>query len=362
MNSHLLLLGVSLPDSFTDDLKQAGYFLHVAKTEVEALLALQQHHPAGVLVNISEPAMNGIRFCGLVKTQDSDSRVIALHQGEPYLQQAALVAGADVVMSSPPDPLHLKKWLEMPDDGDNVGTNTVLATDTDDVLGTTAILSHDLKSPISIIISTLEVLVTIHGDDEEGNLRLLRGALSAAYRQMNLIADMLDLMRLEMGAYELECHPCNLTELVKDYMDVDAQKLTANKSLRYEINLANTPLVANLDANLTWRMLNALVDNINKFTVENDLVRIETNVSGENAILSFTDSGRPIVAGFERRIVERAPQWKDREAGTRTSVAMGLPFVFAAAKAQGGSLSAHTDPQTHLTTFMLTFPAIKVGE
>lgn len=359
MNLHLLLFGDALPVSLHDDLIKAGYTLHAANTEADALSALQQYKPAGVLVSISDPVLNGIRFCGLVKGAASDIRVIALHRGEPYLQQAALVAGADVVMSSPPDAAHLKKWLEMSDEGDRGTASTMLAASSDDVLGTTAILSHDLKSPISIIISTLEVLVSLHSGDDDGNLRLLRGALSAAYRQMNLIADMLDLMRLEMGAYELECHPCNLTEMVKDYMDTDAQKLTANKSLRYEMNLSDVPLVAKLDANLTWRMLNALVDNINKFTVENDLVRLETSISGEHVILSFTDSGRPIAAGFERRIVERAPQWQDREAGTRTSVAMGLPFVYAAAKAQGGSLSAHTDTQTHLTTFMLTFPRDK---
>lgn len=355
MTPLILLFGDAPPESFHTQLAQAGYTLRL--TQGEALAAVREFKPAAVLVDVSNPSFNGIGVIGLVKAHDNSIRVIAFHRGERYLQQAALAAGADAALPGPPDPAQLQKRLNGP--GETFGN--LIANGTEDVLGTTAILSHDLKSPISIIISTLEVLVALHSGDDS-SLRLLRGALSAAYRQINLIADMLDLIRLEMGAYELECHPCNLVELVRDFMDTDAPKLTASKILLYEMKLSDTPVVACLDANLAWRMLNALMDNINKFTVENDLVRVEVKTSGEDVILSFADSGRPITAGFEHRIVERPPLWQEREAGTRTSVAMGLPFVFAAAKAQGGRFSAHTDPATRLTLFTLIFPVFKAGE
>jgi acetyl-CoA decarbonylase/synthase complex subunit delta len=102
-----LLFGNALPVSLHDDLRQAGYTLHAAKTEADALSALQQYKPVGVLVSVSDPVLNGIRFCGLAKAEDSNVRVIALHQGEPYLQQAALVAGADVVILRHPESVRL---------------------------------------------------------------------------------------------------------------------------------------------------------------------------------------------------------------------------------------------------------------
>ncbi|MBI5670799.1 MAG: HAMP domain-containing histidine kinase [Chloroflexi bacterium] len=356
MTSLILLFGDTPSDTLQTQLSQAGYSLRRARGKT--LAAVRAAKPVAVLVEVSNPTLNGIHLIGQLKAHDATLPVIALHRGEHYLQQAALVAGADAVLPAPPDPAHLLKRLR----GVSETFGSIVANGSQDMLGTAAILSHDLKSPISIIISTLEVLIAMHTGDDDGTLRLLRGALSAAYRQLNLLGDMLDLMRLEIGAYELECHPCNLVELVQDYMVADAPKLTANKTLLVEMNLSPTPLIACLDANLTWRILNTLMDNINKFTVENDLVRVTAQTSGNSIVLTFADSGRPITAGFERQIVEQPPLWQDREAGTRTSVAMGLPFIFAAAKAQNGQFRAYTDPVTHLTTFTLTFPVYQAGD
>lgn len=338
----------------------ADYTLHVPPP-ADVITTVDMLRPVAVIVDLSNPLLNGIRVCGLVKLHQPSVRVIAVHRDEPYLRQAALAAGADAVLDFPPEPQQLRACLVQRDELDIGAINAVLNTMTEDVLGTTSILSHDLKSPISIIISTLEVLVAVYDSDHDSNMRLLRGALSAAYRQISLVTDLLDLMRLELGAYELERHPCNVAELVRDFMDAEVKKLTVNKDFRLEVNLPDQALVADVDANLIWRMLYALVDNINKFTVHNDLLRVEGRNEGQFVTLTFVDSGRPIAPGFERRIVERPPQWKDREAGTRTSVAMGLPFVYAAARAQGGSLSARSDPQTDLTTFTLTLPAAKIG-
>jgi len=355
----LLLVGDGLLEAFQP--LASDYTLRVADSADVAVL-LDTLHPVGVVVDISSPAQNGIRVCALVKTQQPPVRVLAIHRSEPYLHQVALAAGADAALDFPPDWRQVREWLAKPDDFDIGAINAVLSHMADDVLGTTAILSHDLKSPISIIISTLEVLVAIAGPDDDGNLRLLRGALSAAYRQISLITDMLDLMRLELGAYELERHPCDVAELVRDFINAEVHKLAVNKDFRLEMRLPDEPLLAEVDATLVWRMFYAMVDNINKFTVQNDLLRVEGGYDGASVVLKFVDNGRPIAPGFERRIIERAPQWKDREAGTRTSVAMGLPFIYAAAKAQGGSLTAASDPQTGLTTFTLTLPAAQPDE
>jgi K+-sensing histidine kinase KdpD len=285
---------------------------------------------------------------------------MALYGGETYLQRAALAAGADTVALLPPDLTLLKNWLAQTHPPSSSLTTAVLGSKTDDLPDMTAMLMHDLKSPISIIISTLEVVVATCESDETmvSMLKLLRGALAAAYRQMYLITDMLDMVRLDLLTYELECHPCNLVEVVKDFIADESTTLT-EKKIRLEMELPDIPLVANVDAKLVWRMCWALLDNVLKFTIHDDLLRISGGVDGENVVIHFTDSGRPVMAGFEHQVLQHAPRWSDRQAGTRTSVAMGLPFVHAAAKAQGGSIRVHSDPVSKLTNFTLVFPQLK---
>jgi two-component system sensor histidine kinase KdpD len=231
----------------------------------------------------------------------------------------------------------------------------------EDVIGVTAILGHDLKSPISIIISTLEVLISINADDDEtsSNMRLLRGALAAAHRQMNMVNDLLDLARLEAGVYELERHSADMAQLISECMDAESLLLAA-KRIRVEINLPapNTGPVASVDRALMYRICSALVDNVLKFTVHDDYLRVSVKAEDGYAVVTFTDNGRLIHAGYEQMILEQAPNWDKRQAGTRTSVAMGLPFAYAAVLAQGGTMTAASNPQLGETTFTLSFPAI----
>lgn len=360
MNGILLVASSELLTSLQPEIAQTGLQSYEARTGAEALRLLAEVQPQAALVEVSGADLNGVQICGQLKSSPEALRVMALHRGEAFLHRAALAAGADAAVDYPRESAALRDWLMKKDTPAlRHGEDVLLGSRLDDVLDTTAMLVHDLKSPIGIVISTLEVLISMQDSGSDGVMRLLRGALSAAYRQMHLVLDMLDLIRLDVHAYELDCHPCNLPELVKDFLASEGNAIIAAKKLQHEVLVAETPLVACVDATLIWRMLNALIDNVVKFTVQGDLLRISIHPEDDRVALTFTDNGRSIFPGYERRIVERAPRWKDREAGTRTSVAMGLPFVYAAARAQGGEMTASSDPKTGMTTFKLTFPAVK---
>ncbi len=345
-----------------DQLEPLSFQLNHAADMEQALRLADQHEPSLIIVDVSLPTLNGLWCCGQMRARFPSAYLVALCQGEPYLYHAATMLGVDLVLSVPADWPLLGAWV-----GPRVHrprlpqmTEFLLGSTTDDVVGTVAILSHDLKSPISIIISTLEVLISIYEADPgmASSLRLVRGALSAAYRQMNLVSDFLDLIRLEMNIYDLDCHPADLAALVRDALQAEASVLSSKK-LRVEVELpTETPLVASVDQGLFSRMCSALLDNVIKFTVHNDLLRVTGRREGANILITFADTGRPIYPGYERQILERAPHWQSRQAGTRTSVAMGLPFVYRAAKAQDGDLQVNSDPVTGLTTFTLILPAL----
>ena len=60
-------------------------------------------------------------------------------------------------------------------------TGNLLGNGVKDITGTTWLLGHDLKSPTAIIISTLEMVIALHEDDEDmaHTVHLLKGALVA---------------------------------------------------------------------------------------------------------------------------------------------------------------------------------------
>lgn len=365
MKLHVVYVG-SDAEAFLQPLRAQlaplGFQVHHTIDMGAAAALIRQVEASLIIVDISLPDMNGLLCCHQLRAAFPSTCIVALGRGEPDLYEAALAVGVDLVLNVPVEWHTLSKWTmprvnrpRHPQDAD-----FLLGSTTNDFAGTTAILSHDLKSPISIIISTLEVLISIYESDPSmaSSLRLVRGALSAAYRQMNMVSDFLDLIRLEMDIYELDCHPADLAELVREALQIEASVLSS-KRLRVEVELpTDTPLIASVDHGLFGRMCSALLDNVVKFTVHDDLLRVSGHRDGDMIVLSFADTGRPIYPGYERQILERAPHWQSRQAGTRTSVAMGLPFVYRAAKAQDGDLQASSDSVTGLTTFTLRLPAL----
>lgn len=239
-------------------------------------------------------------------------------------------------------------------------TGKILGSSVEDVLGAAWLLGHDLKSPMSIVISALEMLIFMHEADENmaSSVNLMRGTLAAANREYNMISDLLDLARLEADQYELERYDVDIAILVREAVENEAYAVKT-KQLKLEIDLPqDAGLMVNVDLDLFRRAVSALVDNTTKFTVKDDVLRVAARRAGNMIEVTFTDNGRTIFPEFEQHIMERAPQWEKRQAGSRTSVGMGLPFVNAVTKVHGGIFSGKTDPKTKLTTFTLLIPAL----
>jgi signal transduction histidine kinase len=363
LSEHLILVGRPSPEALeplTIRLQNLGYTLSIAADEEETLRLLRARPPRGVLVDIAMPEINGVAVCRAVRrAADGKAAIIALNQGEAALRQAALEAGADLVLDEPINWADLRHWLAAPHtlNGHLLAEGALLGQTRADALGSAALLSHDLKSPISVIISSLEVMLTFEEEDgmPEATRRLLRGALSAAQRQLNLVSTLVDLPRLELGVYELQLAEVDLGHVVRAGLEKDAYTFDV-KGLEVKLDLPAAPLLVQADQELLQHVVAALIDNTMKFTVRGDTLTVWVSQEKHQAVLRFTDSGRPIQPGFERDIMTRAPQWERRQAGARTSVALGLPFIDAVARAHGGDFSAGSTPDGRQTSFTFRLP------
>lgn len=364
MSDHIILIGKPTAQTLEPmgvKLQDLGYNLHVVTTSAQALALMRNAKPSAVLVDVCQPELDGIAICQKIKAQMNGHAVplIALNDNQTTLRKAALAAGVDMVIDYPVNWLDLKSWLGGPrtSKGLPISPGTMLGRTREEVLGSAALLSHDLKSPISLVISSLEVLTNLYEDEgaQDTTIRLLNGALHAAYRQMNMVTELIDLARLELDSYELQLEEVDLVQLLRDRLEIDSYVVTV-KGLRLEMQMADEPVLLQVDRDLLVRVISALLENAIKFTVRDDLLRISVRREGRWAVLEFADSGRPIQGGFEHEMMQRAPQWEKRQAGNRTSVGMSLPFIRAVAEAHGGTFTAQTDDAANLTSFKLCLP------
>ncbi len=369
MSQQLILLGKPTPEALEPvgiQLQALGYSLDVAGSSADALKIAKRVSPQAIIVDIAMPELNGIQACSTLRNELGNGMpIIALNQGDSVLRQAILNVGVDLVIDEPVNWVDLHSWLAAPrtSNGRALASGPLMGMTSEATLGTANLLAHDLKSPISVIISSLEVLLAFQAEDgmSDSTERLLKGALNAAHRQLNLVSTLVDLPRLELDCYELQLAELDLVEVIRTSLEYEAYTLEI-KGLNVQVDLPDTPLMIAGDAELLGRALSSLIDSVMKFTVRSDSLSIRAWQDNQNVLLQFTDSGRPIQPGFEQDIMTRGPQWEQRQAGARTSVALGLPFVYAVAQAHQGDFTAKSTNDGKATTFTLTLPTLKAAE
>lgn len=206
MSEHLVYLGTPTPEALVPmatNLDVLGYTLHVVHTAADALQTAHRTGATAIVVDIAQPEVDGVQMCSAIHAADHALPLVAINHGESTLRQAALSVGADLVLDQPVNWRELIQWLKTPRtlQGEPLAVGPLMGTTTEAAIATTALLAHDLKSPISIIISSLEVLISMADEMAlpDMTVHLLEGALHAGYRQMYIVSDLLDLTRLELG-------------------------------------------------------------------------------------------------------------------------------------------------------------------
>ncbi|MBZ0297120.1 MAG: response regulator, partial [Anaerolineae bacterium] len=290
-------------ESLRAKLREIGYDMCLVSDLKSALMNLEGAQQPVVLVDVSVPELQGVEICREIRNRYKDIKIIALNQSERSLHDAALSAGADVVLDEPIIWPELYMWLQAPRaaNGSLLASGAIFGSTPEDVLGSVALLAHDLKSPITVVISSLQTLLSLFEEEDVPalNIKLLKGALYSAYRQMYLVSDMIDLARLELDNYELQPVQFDLVPFIRECVEEDQYALDT-KGLVVHLDLPDLPAWVDADTDLMRRALNALIDNTLKFTVRGDDLWIAVEIHDSQVEVHFRDTGRPIRPGFEQ--------------------------------------------------------------
>ncbi len=224
-------------------------------------------------------------------------------------------------------------------------------------------VSHDVRTPLSSIRGAADVLLDEKVAVERGDRReLLITIREEADRLNRLIADLLDLTRLESGAIEArrEWYPL---EDVLDSVLGRLEKRLAGRAI--ERKLPETVLQVPIDAILFEQVLFNLLENTAKYGEPGTPIEIEARIvdgseelgarsaNGAKALIEVSDRGRGLPSGEEERVFEKFYRAADGKRSEGTG--LGLAVARAIMKAHGGTIVARNRAGGG-TTFSLTLP------
>jgi two-component system phosphate regulon sensor histidine kinase PhoR len=217
-------------------------------------------------------------------------------------------------------------------------------------------VSHELKTPLSVIKACVETLLDGAMDEPHIRTQFLEQVASQSDRLHTLILDLLSLARIESGEQMFDFQPVPLAEVVQACMDRHRPRADAKRQLLEAVPPAGElPLTAWADEEAVEQILDNLLDNAVKYTPEGGRVSVSWRRDDEQVCLEVADTGIGIPPADLPHIFERfyrVHKARSRELG---GTGLGLSIVKHLAQAMHGSVRAASQPGQG-TTFTVCLP------
>ncbi len=223
-----------------------------------------------------------------------------------------------------------------------------------------SIAAHDLRQPLSAIQGFTSVLMmdktTTNG--EMGSDQIALNNILKATDNMNmLMADLIDISRIESGQFQMDMQPFNFNALLNDV--VTLQNVNAQKKgiflQKYEYPLEIT-LTA--DRFRISQVVNNLMGNAIKFSPQGG--RIEARYYVENNLLVFklTDNGPGILHSEKGKIFQKFHQSDLDRNAKKQGWGLGLSIAQEIVQAHGGEIGVESAGLGQGSTFWFTLPLL----
>ncbi len=216
-----------------------------------------------------------------------------------------------------------------------------------------AVLAHELRTPLNAIMGWTQVLGKRGGTDE-----MMRGVAAIdrnCKTQARMIADLLDMSRLNMG--KLAMNFDRVDPLHEMLAAVDAMKTAIEqKDIVLEIVAGAAYRPVRADASRLQQVIWNLMSNAIKFSPHGGHITVALTEDATGSRVRVKDSGQGISADFLPFVFERFAQSDAASNRHRGGLGLGLAIVKQIVDAHGGTISVHSDGPGLGTQFEVWLP------
>ena len=219
-----------------------------------------------------------------------------------------------------------------------------------------ALISHDLRTPLTSIIGYVELALDEDVDPplDDERRSYLHVVARSSERLLRLVDDLLFVARVQAGQLDLKVVSLDLAAAAAQAVH-EALPRAEQKGLALSF-LGDTAASVEADRGRIFQLLDNLISNAIKFTPEGGRVDVRVVRTPDGAVLEVTDTGIGLAPGDVERVFDRffrAERATDRQiAGT----GLGLFIARAITEAHGGRISASSAPNAG-ATFRVELPA-----
>lgn len=210
-------------------------------------------------------------------------------------------------------------------------------------------VSHDLRTPLTSIITYTELLKTpeLGADERDSYIEIID---RKSKRLKVLIDDLFEASKMASGNIELIKAKVDLAQLLEQALAEYNEKMSES-TLQFRISNPDKPIYAVVDGQKMWRVFDNIIGNILKYSLENTRVYISMNQVGDKVEISFKNIAKYELGGDINELFER---FKRGDASRQTEGSgLGLAIAKSIVDLHDGEMDIDVDGDLFKVTILL---------
>ncbi|MFW6115198.1 MAG: ATP-binding protein [Thermodesulfobacteriota bacterium] len=200
-----------------------------------------------------------------------------------------------------------------------------------------SMVSHELRSPLSTILSQIKVVMDgLAGELSEKQSDILKKMSRKVEGLVELTNDLLDLSRIEAGLIVQDKGQVQVMEILENLVEF-MQSRAKEKDIRLSLEKADLPAI-NADPKSMEEVFSNLITNALTYTPEGGTVKVSGEVKGDFLEVRISDTGFGIAADQIPLIFDRFYRVKTDKTRSITGTGLGLPIVKSIVEAHNGTV------------------------
>jgi signal transduction histidine kinase len=352
--------------------RRAGYTVSEARTGHDALQMAAADRPDLVVLDVNLPDVSGFDVCQRLKERLGSRNIQVLQVSQTAITDADRVKGldhgADMYLIEPfGAPVLLatvralmrvrraEQALAVALDREREARAEAQQANRfkDEFL---AMVSHELRTPLSAMTGWIWQLQR-GGLDADTYRRAVEALDRNARLQVQLINDLLDLVRISAGKLDIELEPIDIRPVVFAAAESRlAHAMHKRDSIDLKVDAESATVLG--DAGRLQQVVANVLNNAYQFTPEGGTIDVSCRVEGESAVIRVRDSGAGIDPALLPHVFERFRQGRGSPGRRERGLGLGLSIVQHLVEQMDGSVRLDSDGVGRGTTCTIELPLL----
>jgi len=216
-----------------------------------------------------------------------------------------------------------------------------------------AMVSHDMKSPLSVIHGYAELIIKTKYESLEPDVREMIDAINGSNKKLlRLVEDFVAVSRIEAGKLQPVRHTQAVSAMLKDTADTFGI-IAEEKGLTYGVELPDEAARAELDWGLVQRAVSNLIENAMNYTQPGGKTGMAAHMDDGSLVIEVWDTGPGIAKEEQQMVFEK--YYRSKRTSAKKGTGLGLAIVRAIAEVHGGRVELDSEPGAG-SRFRMVFP------